>query len=288
MTYETLELNDESRKQLSGEFIDLSNGYVHYEIKGSEQAEAIVLVHGFSSPMFVWDNTFNFLVEEGFRVLRYDLYGRGYSDRPKIKYDYNLFIQQLYELLDKFSISNFNLIGLSMGGGISVAFTERYPDLIKRLVLVAPIGLPTEKPIYPYILKIPILSRIFAQMIGHKRILDTQRRDFVFYDDIEDYMVKFAKQLDYKGYLQALRSTLVNMSFTGLSKSFERVGKLNIPIQLFWGENDPVIPYSTSEKACILIPSTKFHTIKNCGHIPQYTHPNEVNPLMLEFLHNSG
>jgi len=287
MKYEVLELNDESRKQLSGEFIELSNGHVHYEIKGSEQAETIVLVHGFSSPMFVWDNTFNFLVEEGFRVLRYDLYGRGYSDRPKIKYDYNLFIQQLYELLGKFNISKFNLIGLSMGGGISVAFTDRYPNRIKRLVMVAPIGLPTETPIYPYILRIPLLNRIIAQIFGHKRILDTQRRDFISYDDIDDYIAKFARQLNYKGYLQALCSTLVNTSFTGLSKSFERVGQLNIPTQLFWGENDPVIPYSTSEKTCNLIPSTKFHTIKKCGHMPQYTHPNEVNPLMLDFLRNS-
>lgn len=287
MKYEILELNDESRKQLSGEFIELSNGHVHYEIKGSENAETIVLVHGFSTPMFVWDNTFNFLVEEGFRVLRYDLYGRGYSDRPKIKYDFNLFIQQLYELLDKFSISKFNLIGLSMGGGISVAFTDRYPNLIKRLVMVAPIGLPAETPLYPYILKIPILNRIIAQIFGHKRIIDTQRRDFIFYDDIEDYIAKFAKQLDYKGYLQALRSTLVNMSFTGLSDSFERVGKLNIPIQLFWGENDPVIPHSTSQKAFTLIPSLKFHTVKECGHMPQYTHPNEVNPILLDFLRNT-
>lgn len=287
MKYEVLELNDESRKQLSGEFIELSNGHVHYDIKGSESAETIVLVHGFSSPMFVWDNTFNFLVEEGFRVLRYDLYGRGFSDRPKIKYDYNLFIQQLYELLDKFSISKFNLIGLSMGGGISVAFTDRYPDLIKRLILVAPLGLPTEIPFFLSILRIRLLNRIIAKFFGYKIILDAQRRDFILYDNIDDYMEKFTRQLDYKGYMQAILSTLVNTSFTGLSEIYERIGKLNIPLQLFWGDKDPVIPYSTSKKACTLIPSLKFHTIKNCGHMPQYTRSNEVNPLLLDFLRNT-
>jgi pimeloyl-ACP methyl ester carboxylesterase len=51
----------------------LSNGVVHYELTGSEDAPVVVLVHGFSVPCYVWDPTFEALTEAGFRVLRYDL-----------------------------------------------------------------------------------------------------------------------------------------------------------------------------------------------------------------------
>jgi pimeloyl-ACP methyl ester carboxylesterase len=81
MEFESTELTDDLRESLSGEFIKISDGVVHYELEGPSNGDLVVLVHGFSAPFFVWDPTFKFLVNNGFRVLRYDLFGRGYSDR---------------------------------------------------------------------------------------------------------------------------------------------------------------------------------------------------------------
>ncbi len=287
MQYESLALNPETRKSLQGQFIKLSNGYVHYEIKGQIAREVIVLVNGFSSPLLVWDNNFEVLVKEGFRVLRYDLYGRGYSDRPLVKYDLDLFDKQLYELVEKLELSNINIVGLSMGGGIAVVFANRHPDLVKRIILIDPIGLPTEKDIFPSFLKVPILNHFFVKFIGHKRILNGQRDDFIEYDRIEDYLAEFSKQMMYKGFLRAIRSTLVNVPFTGLKDYYIRLGDKKLPVLLFWGEKDPVIPYSTSREVCALIPSIKFHTIKGCGHMPQYTQPEKVNSLLIDFLRST-
>ncbi|MFX1507287.1 MAG: alpha/beta fold hydrolase, partial [Promethearchaeota archaeon] len=92
MEYEHEELNEATRKTLKGEFIQLSRGYTHYELDGPVDGDITVLVHGFSTPLFIWNPTFELLVREGFRVLRYDLYGRGYSDRPVLKYTMDLFV----------------------------------------------------------------------------------------------------------------------------------------------------------------------------------------------------
>ena len=97
---ETQELNDVTRKNAAGSFIQLADGVTHYEMGGKEPGDPVVLIHGFSVPYFIYDPTFKFLTEAGFRVLRYDLYGRGFSDRPAGRYDMDLFVNQLSQLLD--------------------------------------------------------------------------------------------------------------------------------------------------------------------------------------------
>ena len=92
--------------------------------------------------------------------------------------------------------------------------------------------------------------------------------------------------MEYKGFIRAIRSTVLNLSFTGLKDVYQRLGNSDFNIQLFWGYNDPLIPYSTSEKICALIPSIDFHTINECGHQPQYSKPEEVNPYLIKFLKN--
>ena len=77
---EELTLNEQTRLSLPGQFIQLPNGITHFEIQGSLCAPVIVLVHGFSTPYYIWDPTFEALIAAGFRVLRFDLFGRGFSD----------------------------------------------------------------------------------------------------------------------------------------------------------------------------------------------------------------
>ncbi len=286
MEYESLELNDQTRAFLPGEFIQLTDGYVHYELTGSPESDVVVLIHGFSAPLMVWDQTYEFLVKNGFRVLRYDLFGRGYSDRPKIKYKMELFTKQLYELVNQLELTNdkFSIVGLSMGGGISVVFADKYPNLVKKVALVDPIGFSFGGNIQLYILKIPMLNKLLMKFIGHKKLIQSQKPDFYQYDRIDEYLDKYKEQLAYKGYLQAIRSTALNTPFTNLGKTYEKLEQRKVPIQLFWGEKDQTIPFKTSRKVLATVPSIEFHPIKDCGHMPQYTHPNEVNPLLLEFL----
>ena len=71
----------------------------HYQLAGPPAVHTVVLVHGFSVPYYIWDPTFDGLVAAGFRVLRYDLFGRGWSDRPDARYDPNFFDEQLVQLL---------------------------------------------------------------------------------------------------------------------------------------------------------------------------------------------
>ncbi|MCB0280698.1 MAG: alpha/beta fold hydrolase, partial [Calditrichaeota bacterium] len=93
------ELNSSSRTIAPGEFVLLPDGYTHYQESGNKDTTTVILVHGFSVPYYIWDNTFKSLVDSGFHVIRYDLFGRGYSDRPEAEYSYDFFADQLNHLI---------------------------------------------------------------------------------------------------------------------------------------------------------------------------------------------
>ena len=65
---------------------------------------------------------------------------------------------------------------------------------------------------------------------------------------------------------------------------YERVGKMAKPVLLFWGRGDRTVPVQHSQLLRAAVPNLEFHVIENCGHLPHYEKPDQVNPILLEFL----
>jgi pimeloyl-ACP methyl ester carboxylesterase len=282
---ETMELNDESRASAPGSFALLSSGYTHYELCGSETGQPVVLVHGFSVPYFIWDPTFAFLTNSGFRVLRYDLIGRGYSDKPRIRYDLDLFCKQLTELLDTLGLERFNLIGLSLGGPISSTFTTRHPERVRKLALIDPAG------VRPVVLPkaitseiLPVMGELVSGLFSNKRRTKEFASDFYNPANIKVFVRKYMVQVKYKGFAYALLSTMRNGMLGDFSSTYHKIGELGLPTLLFWGRNDKTVPFEYSDDLRAAIPQMEFHAFENCGHIPHYEKPDEANPILLEFL----
>jgi len=281
-------LDKEVRKHLPGTFIELEDGTVHYQIGGHLEGEPIILIHGFSCPMFIWDPTYNFLVDQGYRVLRYDLFGRGYSDRPKVKYTEELFDRQLHQLIEKLQF-NINgkkntVIGLSMGGIITVNYADNHPEFVKRLVLVDPAGFPTGKKLIPGIMKIPFLNKLMFRYLGSKRLVSKLHNDFLHPENFPKFEISYKEQMEYSGFLRAILSTMLKLNMESAQATYERVGKTNIPILLIWGELDETIPYHVHQQVCDVIPQIEFHSIQKAKHLPHYEQSDEVNEILLKFL----
>jgi pimeloyl-ACP methyl ester carboxylesterase len=286
MRGETKELNDETRKSASGAFIHLSNGWTHYELGGNESGAVVVLVHGFSVPYFIYDPTFEFLTQAGFRVLRYDLFGRGYSDRPHTNYSLDLFLHQLAELLDALRFTRpINLIGVSMGGLIASAFTVRHPERVNKLVLIDPAGVKAVS-ISPLLkaLRMPLAAEAAFSLVGSEPLIQSIARDFFDPKLVEHFITKYRIQMQFKGFVRAILSTIRN----GILDSFEHVyrslGEVDKEILLFWGRNDETVPFEHSTILRKLVPQAQFHAIENCGHIPHYEKPEVANPILFNFL----
>lgn len=283
---ETKTLNPAARKEVGASYIQLPDGVTHYELSNPEHTQTVVLVHGFSVPSFIFDPTFEVLTSSGFRVLRYDLFGRGLSDRPHRRYNIDLFIRQLTDLLDALRFTSpVNLIGLSMGGPVATTFTARYPERVKSLTLIDPSGArPVSLTPVLRLAKIPIVAETVFGLMGTEGMVKSAGRDFFDPKLVEHFIGKYRIQMQYKGFKRALLSSIRNHMLDSFVKSYKLVGKMDKPVMLVWGRDDQTVPFEQSDDLRTYIPNMEFHVVENCGHIPHYEKPDEFNPILLKFL----
>ncbi len=282
---ETKSLNDQTRRGLPGEFVQLSDGVTHYELGGPSDGQVVILVHGFSVPYFVWDPTFEALCAAGFRTLRYDLFGRGFSDRPRARYDFDLFDQQLLDLVDELEIEQpFTLMGLSMGGPISAIFADRHSKMIDKLILVDPAGVPIEPPLILNLMLIPGVGELLLGLFGSETLLNSMTDDLFDPKDVKLLQDGYRPQMEYQGFKRALLSTMRGDVLGNSLPIYQRIGENDLQVMLIWGREDRTIPFAYSQMIVDAIPHVQFHPIDKAGHIPHYERPEIVNPLLIDFL----
>lgn len=279
-------LDEAARKSADGSFVKLRDGITHYELGNPKHEETVVLVHGFSVPYFIYDPTFEFLTRSGFRVLRYDIFGRGFSDRPKTHYNLDFFVRQLGDLLDALQLTRpVNLIGLSMGGPITAAFTSQNPGRVDKLTLIDPAGARpiTLSPLLKAA-RIPIVSDAILGVIGTDFLVKSAADDFFDPQLVAHFQARYKIQMQYKGFGRAILSTIRHHMLGSFIEVYRLLGGMGIPVLLFWGRDDRTVPFEHSADLRAAIPQAEFHVIEHCGHIPHYEKPDEVNPILLKFL----
>ena len=281
---ESIELNAEVRESLSGDFIQTPHGVIHYELAGPKNSDLVVLVHGFSVPSYLWEPTFQFLLQQGYQVLRFDLFGRGLSDRPDEEYGLNLFSDQINDLLMALKVNRpIQLLGLSMGGPIVARFANRYPEKVNSLILQDPlVNQLAPELISP--LEMPLIGEyLFCVYVipdyvkGHKN--DPSRGNhYAHWGD------QYKVQMQYKGFRKAILSSLRYMTQYPFIKEYQELSTFKMPKLLIWGSDDQTIPISEADLLIDLMPNMEYQVIQGAGHVPSMEMPAAFNAVLLKFL----
>ena len=285
---ETAVLNDEERAKQSGGFIKLPSGVTHYEIKG--EGENIVLVHGYATPYFIYDKLFEKFVNEGYRVLRYDLPGRGYSERTETDYTPEFFARNLDEITSAIlGEEKFVLVGTSMGGTICSTYFAMRPEKVKKLVLLAPAGMDTFKaPAYMKMCRVKGVGEMLFYNIAGKLLLKKCASEMYrsSQEARDDYMRKFAAAAKYKGFLKCTLSSLRNtiLRTDEAMKGYRAVGESGVPVLCIWGTKDRTMPYYQHTRLLEVCKQTKLITYEDSGHIFLYDEGERTAQDVLEFI----
>ena len=279
---ESLTMDDGARRHAAGTFVKLSDGVTHYQLGGPAWGMPLLLVPSFSTPYNVWDPTYDGLTAAGFRVLRYELFGRGFSDRPEARYDAAFYDRQIVELLDALGIPQVDIAGLSMGGPIAAAFANRHPDRVRRVMLFDP-GYWTAISL-PFGLRLPVIGTYNMAVAVAPGLPRSQLADFAHPERYPQYLDPYLDQMRYRGFRRAILETLRNYLTHDVTGEFVQLGKSGKPVLLVWGKSDQDVPIELSADVRNAIPQAEFHVIDDAGHVPHFEHPEVVNPLVIEFL----
>lgn len=159
------------------EIINLT--YKNYSVtvyhKKGETSEKLVFLHGggLDNAMMSWKEVIE-LIGDKYDIYAIDMLGYGKSDKPDILYTISMYDEFLYDILKQLHIDRACLIGLSLGGGISIDFSLKFPNVVDRLVFIDSYGLSEKMPFHAlcrWIVNSPLNSKSYEWFRKSKKLI---------------------------------------------------------------------------------------------------------------------
>jgi pimeloyl-ACP methyl ester carboxylesterase len=266
--------------------VELPGAEVNYVEIG--EGEPILFVHGISGS---WQNWLENLPHfgAGHRAIALDLPGFGASPMPSWQIDIPAYGRLIHDFCEKLGIEGATLVGNSMGGFIAVEAVTASPERFTRLVLVSAAGIintwnPEERAVivaWAWKTFGPHFARRGRQIVSRPRAREIVFGSFIRYprrlreDLLFEQIVGGLEQAD--GFGDALHAVIRH-------DIRERLGTIEMPTMIVWGQSDRVIPMAAALSYHRRIPHSRLEIFERTGHVPQLERPARFNALLDEFL----
>jgi non-heme chloroperoxidase len=260
---------------------------IHYEDHGS--GRAVVLIHGYPLDGNSWEKQERELLAAGYRVISYDRRGFGRSSQPTVGYDYDTFAADLNALLEHLDVKDIGLVGFSMGTGEVTRYLGTYGSgRVRQAALLGAIP--------PFLLLTDdnpegVPGEVFE---GIQSAIVADR--YAYFDD---FFANFyntdvlAPERIGDAALRAGFQTAAGASpfatyacvATWLTDFREDLKKFDVPTLVVHGTEDRILPFdNTAKRLPALIADLELVPVEGGPHNIAWTHPDEVNAALLEFL----
>ena len=242
---ENIDIN-EFRLNSDYQEVNLSEGITSFKDIGDKNNKVIVLVHGATFGSLAYEEYVNVFVENNYRVITYDQYGRGFSDRVHSNVSIELMEKQLKELIEHCEIEDIILYGVSFGAAVVAKYAANNPENISFIGYQVPVINSANVPLLS-IVKIPLygdlLSRGFLVPGVLKRI-----------EEYEDLMSKklldhYIGQFEVKGTESFFKKFFLGNAMGNRLNDHNIIGSKSIPSYFAYAEDDDEIDSQLVEEA---------------------------------------
>ena len=275
---------------VNSKFVDVPGGMsIHYRDQGCRNCPAIVLVHGSNSSLHTYEPLVHVL-EDRYRLISYDQPGHGLTGpHPLDDYSAQSMSEAMDAVIDATGVERYAIVGSSMGGWVAWRSVLARPGDVSALILISSSGAPpppnTEKPrlyLGARIMRHPI-GRFFARHITPRVIVEQSLFDSISNDDqvTENMVDRYWELLRLPGNRRAAGLlALVDRE----PEYGQRLGELNLPALILWGEDDHVVPLYNAKTFEELIPNSELQVFANVGHLAMEEVPGRTAEAIDGFL----
>jgi non-heme chloroperoxidase len=260
---------------------------IHYEDHGSGQP--VILIHGYPLSASSWERQERELLAAGYRVISYDRRGFGRSSQPTVGYDYDTFAADLGVLLEYLQLRDVILVGFSMGSGEVTRYLGRYGSArVRKAALLGAIP--------PFLVKRDdnpegvdqqVFEGLKAAIVKDRyAALKTFLDDFYNVDKLApDRVSEQAWQASFNVAAAASAYATYASVDSWLTDFRDDLRTIDVPVLVVHGTEDRILPIAaTSDRLPGLIAGLRLVRIEGGPHNIGWTHPDEVNKALLEFL----
>lgn len=262
---------------------------LYYEDHGV--GKPVILIHGYPLSGASWEKQTSALLEAGFRVITYDRRGFGQSSKPTTGYNYDTFAEDLHKLVGHLGLRNYALVGFSMGGGEVARYIGRnWSKDVSKAIFISSVP--------PYLLKTQdnpegVDASVFD---GIQKAVAADRYAFFtgFFKDFYNTDLLLGKRVSEQA-VQSSWNVATSASATAClacvptwHEDFRKdISRIDVPTLVIHGDADRILPISASgARTAKLVKGARLVVIKDGPHCITWTHSDEVNTALLEFLKN--
>jgi non-heme chloroperoxidase len=260
---------------------------IHYEDHGS--GDPVVLIHGYPLNGNSWERQERELLAAGHRVISYDRRGFGRSSQPTVGYDYDTFAADLKTLIERLDLTDVVLVGFSMGTGEVTRYLGTYgSDRVRKAALLGTVP--------PFLLKTDdnpegVDKQVFEDI---KAAIVSDR--YAYFKDFFDNFYNVDKLMPERITEQAWEASFNVAAASSPYATFACVDtwltdfradlpKIDVPVLVVHGTEDRILPFeATAARLPDLIDDVKLVAVEGGPHNIGWTHPDEVNQALLEFV----
>ncbi len=254
----------------------------------------VLLVHGVSAGASSYEYRKLFpLLARRHRVVAFDLLGCGLSDKPKISYQAELFVEQIVDALEAFGGEPAAVVASSLGAAFAIRALARTGERVDRLVAICPTGLGGTRDnessragsAVTALFAVPVLGEAAFNVLASKAAI----RRFLMRQTYADRTRATPEVVDhYYAVTHQRGARFVPAAYAGgrLNCDVARdLPFLTVPLQVLWGERATgVSPPSNADEFLRLARDARLVTFPGSGLLPHEEEPEAVDAALRSFL----
>jgi pimeloyl-ACP methyl ester carboxylesterase len=266
------------------DFIEFQNKKIFYQREG--KGKPVILLHGFGENSNLWNGQIDSL-KENYLVIAPDLPGSGKSemfDGAVLIKDYADVIKALADeiIFKDDHESQFSLIGHSMGGYITLAFAEKYPELLNSFGLFHSSAFAdsdekkeTRKKGIEFITRNGAAA--FIKTLAPNLFCEKSKKEN---PELVARLIEIGQSISPEALIQYYRAMMARPDRTSVLKTFEK------PVLLIAGKSDTVVPLEASLEQFKMPLISSVHILQSSGHVGMWEEPETSNRILKNFLEN--